>query len=470
RTLLLSQHHDCWIVPYNGKAGDTWADKVVKWTGNTNRYSDSVIGVAAGAVGGPCVKVFNTTGVRRTEWVRAGEILFKADVPPMGYRTYQLKNDRKAAGSAKVKQTAGGSWQVETDLYRIVLDPSKGGVITSWVAKRLGAKEFVEEGKSFNELRGNFYNAGGFRSSTETPAEIRVLEEGPAEVRLSIKGMIAGNPFTQVLTVQEGQPRVDMHLVIDWKGNPAIGEYSDAPKDNEVRKAYYDDRYKLLALFPLRLAAQRVFKNAPFDVAESRLDNTFYNRWDSIKNNVLLNWVDVEDGDGKYGMALFCDHTTSYGHGVDFPLALTVQYSGNGIFYRDYKIDGPTEMNYAWLPHAGSWDQAGIWAEGTKWNEPLIVRTGGVVEEERSLLQPERAGMEISSVTLEGNYLLARLFNAEATGPGQKLYLGFAAETAAEVGLDGRVIKEVAIRKERSGRRFVELSIPRFGIRTLRFK
>ena len=473
RTLLLSQHHDCWIVPYNGKPGDTWADKVVKWTGNTNLCSDSIIGAAvrqiSGVGGEPGVCVFNTTAVSRKEWVRVGKILFMAEVPPMGYRTYRLKEVRKLAGSAGITQLSGGLWQVETDLYRILLDPAKGGTITSWVGKKLGGNEFVEKGKRFNELRGNFYNAGGFRSSTESPAEIRVLEEGPAEVKLEIKGLIAGSPFTQVLTVQEGQPRVDMHLVIDWKGNPAIGEYSDAPKDNEVRKAYYDDRYKLLALFPLQLAGQKVYKNAPFDVTESRLDNTFYNRWDSIKNNVLLNWVDVVDGEGQFGMALFCDHTTSYGHGRDFPLALTVQYSGNGIFYRDYKIDGPTEMNYAWLPHAGKWDQAGIWAEGTKWNEPLIVRMGGI-EGSRSLLQLERPGMEISSLTMEGGDLLVRLFNAEATGSGQKLYLGFAAERAEEVGLDGGVIKGIPIRKEKSGRRYVELSIPRFGIRTLRFK
>ncbi|HEY4289603.1 MAG TPA: glycoside hydrolase family 38 C-terminal domain-containing protein [Puia sp.] len=483
RTLLLSQHHDCWIVPYNGKPGDTWADKVVKWTGNTNTFSDSVIGamvrrlsdsgeVGTGAGSGEMgFRVFNTTGVRRKEWVRVGRVLFQADVPPMGYRSYRLKDVRKVSGSAKVRQLSGGLWQVETDLYRIVVDPAKGGVITSWVAKGLGGKEFVGEGKGFNELRGNFYNAGGFRSSTETPAEIKVLEEGAAEVKLSIKGMIAGSPFTQVLTVQEGQPRVDMHLVIDWKGNPAIGEYFEVPKNEQVRKAYYDDRYKLLAMFPLQLAAQKVYKNAPFDVTESRLSNTFYNSWDSIKNNVLLNWVDVEDGAGEYGMALFCDHTTSYGHGADFPLALTVQYSGNGIFYRDYKIDGPTEMNYAWIPHAGKWDQAGIWAEGTKWNEPLVAHIAEVKKAGgRSLLWLERQGMEISSLTMEGGDLLVRLFNAEAAGDRQKLYFGFAAETVAETGLDGREIKQLTIRKNRSGQRFVELFLPRFGIRTIRFK
>ncbi len=124
RTLLLSQHHDCWIVPYNGKPGNTWADKVVGWTGNTNACSDSVTKAAVrqvdggdGVGGEPWVRVFNTTAVRREEFVRvelpAGwgmevpgqtlssqAILFKADVPPMGYRTYRLKKGGTAAVAA----------------------------------------------------------------------------------------------------------------------------------------------------------------------------------------------------------------------------------------------------------------------------------------------------------------------------------------------------------------------------------
>jgi len=515
RTLLLSQHHDCWIVPYNGKPGNTWADKVVTWTGNTNACSDSVAEVSVRQLSGAhgnsnpdrsvrYIRVFNTTSVSRQEYVRAAlppgweqasvsdlrgtkipgqllsarEILFKAQVPSMGYSTYILRSTTSAAPvtpassvPAAVTHLANGQYQVETDLYRILLDPAKGGTIISWQAKQLGGKEFVEEGKRFNELRGNFYNAGGFRSSTETPAEIRILENGPAEVKLEIKGAIAGSPFTQVLTVQEGRARVDLHLVIDWKDNPAIGEYFDLPKNEQVRKAYYDDRYKLLALFPLRLASQKVYKNAPFDVTESRLTNTFYNRWDSIKNNVLLDWVDVEDGAGHYGMALLSDHTTSYGHGEDFPLALTLQYSGNGIFYRDYKIDGPSEMNYAWIPHAGKWDRAGIWTEGTKWNAPLLARmSDGTRMGERSLLQPGQPGIEISSLTFEGDDLLVRLFNAEAADGDQRLYLGFATDRAAEVALNGQEIQTLAIRKDSTGRRYVELSIPRFGIRTIRFR
>ncbi|OQP56706.1 glycoside hydrolase family 38 C-terminal domain-containing protein [Niastella populi] len=470
RTLLLSQHHDCWIVPYNGKKGDTWADKVVRWTGFTNRVSDSITKSVTQQLSGNAgeyVRVFNTTAVERDEWVRFGDRLFRAKVPAMGYASYKLNALPSGKGAAATR-LGNGLVQVETDLYRMVVDPAKGGAITSWVAKQLGDKEFVEKGKLFNELRGNFYNNGGMQSSTDTKAEVEIIENGGAEVKLAIKGEIAGHPFTQVLTVQQGQPRVDCHLKIDWKGNPAIGEYHDEPKDTQVRKAYYDDRFKLLALFPVNLSSQKIYKNAPYDVTKSKLKNTFFNRWDSIKNNVLLNWVDVKDENGEYGMALFSDHTTSYTHGERFPLGLTLQYSGNGIFYRNYTIDGPTEVNYALLPHRGKWDQAGLWAEGARWSEPLITAAADS-EGQRSLLQPEK-GIEISSVTVSDKALQVRLFNAAAKTPTVKVYLGFTAATAVVVELDERKITTLPVHTDKTGRKWIEVSIPRFGIRTIKFE
>lgn len=469
RTLLLSQHHDCWIVPYNGKPGDTWADKVVRWTSFTNQICDSITKTATKQLSGnenTYIRVFNTTAVERNELVRYGDQLFRAKVPALGYASYQLNTLPMATGATVIKLN-NGNVQIETDLYRILVDPAKGGTITSWIAKHLGNKEFIKKGKRLNELRGNFYTRGGMQSSAETIAEMEVLEQGWAEVKLAIKGFIAGTPFTQTLTVQQGQPRVDIHLKIDWKDNPAIGEYYDEPKDTQVRKAYYDDRFKLLALFPVNLSQQKIVKNAPFDVTQSKLSNTFYNRWDSIKNNVLLNWVDVTDGKGEYGLALFSDHTTSYTYGENFPLGLTLQYSGNGIFYRNYTINGPTEINYALLPHKGKWDQAALWAESTKWNEPLIVTTANS-EEQRSLLQPQ-SGVEVSSLTIADNALLVRLFNAAAKGPTVKVYLGFTATTAMQIELDGRQIKTLPIHTDKTGRRYIEVSIPQFGIRTIKF-
>ncbi|MBN1846133.1 MAG: hypothetical protein JW810_10655 [Sedimentisphaerales bacterium] len=43
RGLMLSQHHDCWIVPYNGRPGRTWADNVTRWTSSARRIADRII-------------------------------------------------------------------------------------------------------------------------------------------------------------------------------------------------------------------------------------------------------------------------------------------------------------------------------------------------------------------------------------------------------------------------------------------
>jgi alpha-mannosidase len=511
--LLLSQHHDCWIVPYNMGQGNTWADKVVTWTGITNRNTDSIVVASTGAINGDntsgvdtkYVRVFNTLGIERNELVSVDmpvgwnrntvvldkqgheilsqvhgiHLMFKARVPSVGYTTYRLqKKEPNAKAGATATTQSDGKIKVATDLYTAIIDPKKGGTIESLIAKKLGNKEFVDKTNSrrFNELRGDFFKDGGFHSSTDQPAEVTVLENGPAQISLQVKGMIANNPFTQVLTFTQGQKRIDIHLKIDWQGNPGIGnQYGQTSKyeATSLKKAFYDDRDKLLALFPLNLKGQKVYKNAPFDVTESKLENTFFTRWDSIKNNVVLNWVDVTDANNTYGMAMLTDHTTNYAHGENFPLGLDVAYSGVGLWGRNYTLKYPTEMNYALIPHAAKWDKAGVWTESTRFNEPLkalITDAGpGKNNWSRSLINVAGPGFEVSSVTIDGNDLLVRLFNAEGDGQPKKITLDAVATKAEVVALNGDVVKDLTISKSTPATTTVSVAVPRFGIRTVRF-
>jgi alpha-mannosidase len=513
RTLLLSQHHDCWIVPYNGQPGDTWADKVTRWTGFTNRECDSVKAVAGASFShasgnAKSVVVFNTTSVDRNEVVgvalpanvdpvttgifdskgnqlvtqqkkqhdaEPAALFFKAKVPALGYAVFQIKAIKNVGerNGASVKIMPDGHYRIETDLYNITLDPARGGIVTSLIAKRLQNKEFVDQSnpRGFNEIRGNFYNDGGFKSNTDSAAKIEIMESGPLRVSLSIKGKIAGNDYTQLLTLAEGQPRIDIQTHIDWRGNPGIGQAMTPGtyKWELPAKPFYDDRNKLLALFPLNLKTQKVYKNAPFDVTESRLANTFFTRWDSIKNNVILNWVDVTGDNDQYGMALFTDHTTSYTHGKDFPLGLDLHYSGMGLWGRNYIINGPSDIHYALVPHAGKWDRAGIWTEGTKWNEPLVAQVSitPAGNAPRSLIRVSK-GVEVTSVTFSDKDMLVRLFNAEANSANVKLALSCKFNKAVLVELDGRKIKDLNIEKQGTGALGTTLAIPRFGIRTIK--
>ncbi|MET3977481.1 alpha-mannosidase [Mucilaginibacter sp. UYP25] len=508
RTLLLSQHHDCWIVPYNGKKGDTWADKVVDWTANTNRICDSIINNAQALINnktssGNYFTVYNTTGIDRDEVVfieapkgidikqlsifnstglqmpaQLGsdktKLFFKAQVPAMGYAVYQLKAQQVSViKGASVTVLKNGLYLMETDLYKIIIDPAHGGALKSIVAKTLNNKQFVDQknARAFNEIRGNFYNGGGFKSTTDNPAKVEIIEQGPLQIKLSIKGTLNGSDYTQLLTVTQGNPRIDLSVNINWKGNPGIGQATppNTYRLDNPEKAFYNDKEKLLAYFPLNLSQQNVYKNAPFDVTESKLNNTFFTRWDSIKNNIILNWVDVTDQDNQYGMALFTDHTTSYAHGENFPLGLNIQYSGLGLWGKDHSITGPTTINYALVPHAGKWDKAAIQQQNNEWNEPLSVAAlSSVPTSSGKSLVKVPFGYEISAVNFDGNDMMVRLFNTGAANVKSKVTFNCKADKIVLSELNGKSVETMVAKKTKNGETSISIAMPKFGIRTIR--
>ena len=533
RTLLLSQHHDCWITPYNrsgaadhlttapssltpaqsGAAVNSWAEKVAVWTDNTRQTSDTITQGALVALSPATaddrtfIRVFNTLGVGRNELASAtlpagwdttrvrvldgddrevpsqiisrsgsNQVLFAADVPSIGYNTYRL--DKKPAATSKgshVSIQADGTYKLETDLYTLTVDPAHGGTISSLQSKELKHKEFVDgaNARRFSEMRGYFFDEGKYHSSAEQPAKLTILENGPVGLRVQVDGLIGVHPFTQIITLAQGQPRIDFNLKINWQGNPGIGDgYAQtAWRKEDDHKAFYNNREKLLALFPLNLKTQKIYKNAAFDVTESKLSDTFFTNWSGIKNDIFLNWVDATDGSNQYGLALLTDHTTSYAHGADVPLGLTLQYSGIGLWGRNHRIDGPTELNYALVPHAGKWDQAGIWTASDRWNEPLVTRVmnlnspGGGAR--KSLLSVSGSGYEISSMHMGGKDFFVRFFNAEGDASPRQISFDGHADTIEAVGLDGSKIRDLPQRKE-AGKSIFSLSLARMGVQTIR--
>jgi alpha-mannosidase len=177
RNVLLTQHHDCWIVPYNGRLGSTWADQVRRWTNVSNAVSDLALGRSVDALlegkggrRGRFVRLFNSTaapldtvvpvavphiaGPSRTTSIDAdgcrcatqvaasdqpgqSELLVRATVPPLGYATIELRDDAQATESPVTTKTAATAVVMESDQYRIAFDPAKGGTIRSWSASTL---------------------------------------------------------------------------------------------------------------------------------------------------------------------------------------------------------------------------------------------------------------------------------------------------------------------------------------------
>jgi len=501
RQLLLAQHHDCWIVPYNGKPGNNWADKVKRWTDFSNQVSDKAISSTTDSPS--YIKVFNTSAYQRNDLVKIlipenfsleniavqtekgkflpAEILqdnekswlsFKAEIPAFGFQVFKLVEGKQHTDSSFYIERENNLMIINSPNYQLTLDRSKGGSIISLIAKKLENKEFVDQNnkQKFSGLQANFYEKDGFKTTFKENAEIDIVSQSSTSLKLQIKTQINTVPIIKTIVLYHENPRIDFNLKINWEENIGIGINTDKKfRKNPVKKAFYDDRGKLLTIFPLNLEGQKLFKNAPFDVMESKLENTFYDSWDGIKNNMIVNWVDVTDKDEKYGFALFSDHTTTYTHDKDFPLGLNLQYSGAGLWGKNYTIDGPSEINYSIIPHRGNWQEAQIWKKNRDWDEPLRAK---FLEDEpqqfsASFLNFEKQDWELTSVEQRGNEIYMRIFNPSSNSQQGKVNFKFNPGTIALVELNGDQKELIEVSKNKENYQ-VEISIPQFGFRTLK--
>ena len=506
RTLMLAQHHDSWIVPYNNLHGKgTWADWIERWTESADSRAIHIINGAQQAMAGKpydngkeaVLRVWNTQGVARREvvsvalpkaWrgggvavkdcdgadieavVDGSTLTFMADVPAFGYSSYKLSPvGERVAANDEIRKT-----YIENDLYRISVDPERGGVINELVVKQGGVSfDYVDKASkhAMGELYGHFYNRDRFCSSMEQPARVKAGSRGDFEQWLIIEGEIASHPFSQRITIRKGSPEIDIELKIDWKHNEGIGEFMQRDARAENYRACYDDRFKLSLLFPAALGDVVVDKNAPFDVCRSKLTNTHFKSWDSIKNNVILHWVDIAQPErGGRGLALMTDHTTSYRHGKGEPLGLTVQYSGNGLWGRNYPLRGATHLRCAIVPHRGEWDKAGVEQLRASRNEPLLCSLHADAEvESRSLLSVKGTGYEVVAAYPVQQGWVVRLYNASGSERSCRVAIAADCCDVAAIDLNDNIVGSYHLKRTAEGAS-IDISMPRFGIKTLLIK
>ncbi len=511
RTLMLAQHHDCWIVPYNGKPNDTWAHKVTRWTATTNRVSEKVktelfkqdkVKTDSNSEK-LLVRVYNTLAHHQNKMVslllnedlqqshlevytmkgdklpsqiytdQEGDrcIAFMAVVPSMGYETFEIRKVNSGNHQIEKCKEYSGTLKIKTNYYEIEFDADKGGCITSLVDKSNNDRQLLLPGRYLNNLKGFFYNENQFHNGFESKAKVTVVEDGAVFVKVKVENEIAGNKYQQFITISKYNPIIDFDLHIDWNGQPGIGAYDHSQnyRAEDRRKAFYNDACKLHVEFPLAKVGKRLFKNAPFDVFESELNNTLYSSWDSIKHNVILNWVDLTDSKSEYGVSLFTDHTTSYLHSDDLSLGLTVNYIGKGLWGRDYGVDGSTRMHYALMAHHDDWEEAGIEHLSNEWNEPMIASIIDNKEDviSESLFEVDDQNLHVSSMIIDGEDLIIRFFSTSSNNDEKVIKWNCVADEIELTDLNNKKQKQLKPEYEKS-QMITYLKLPQFGIQTMR--
>lgn len=505
RTLMLAQHHDSWIVPYNElNEKGTWADNIAIWTSSADCNCEEALAevVPVGEVKDNLfnVKVINTLGFSRNSVVSVtvpssflgknlrvkdskgkdvrfsltgDRIVFRVGMRPFSMATFSVKVASKHKESrtlVKEYSSEDGLVTVASDLYTITFDPSRGGTIVGLKTSLGDEYADAKSARSINELRGFFYDEGKWHSSADAPARISVKKTEGLTSEVEIEGSIAGMPFKQTIVLTDGDPLITCSLHIDWKSDVGIGKYRQSDAYDSRRRAFYDDRFKLNVLFPTSLVNPSLYKDAPFDVCKSAEEDTFYDSWDRIKHNIIHDWVDLLGEDGK-GLALFSDHTTSYSFGKEFPLGLTVQFSGNGLWGRSHPVSGTTEIRYAFMPHSGAWDSAGVYEKNQEWNEPLMCFvTADDSTNEHSFIDADGTGYAVSAFCqTEGGFML-RLYNADGDDNVKTIRLGFPVSEIVETDLIGNAVSRVELNEKSGSSGSFSVSAPRFSIRTYLLK
>lgn len=529
--LLYSQHHDIWICATTREGRKSWSWQADHATARAEELSDEIIEQALEALQPPRssaltasndgetaqVLVVNTLGRARQDIAEATLVLpvgtraveleepggrrvpvqlrpmrfygdgslntarvtFSARSPGFGLQTYLVKpvpEERKPQPGVRV-ETAEDAVVIESDLYKIVLDPKRGGVIRSLYHKELDW-EFSgagETGGGFNEYRGYFIDEQQWLSSADSRVKIEVLESGPVRARVQMSGKIGKHRFRTLIGVAKGERIIDFQVRFDFRGETWVGDPWEVPAEDrrtERRRSHHDDRWKLHASFPMPVRQPELYKDAPFDVCRSRHQDTLFQSWDEIKHNVLLNWVDLFDAHSGFGLGVLSDHTTSYSYGDDHPLALTLGWGWEGGFWwGKCPLRGRQEVRYALIPHRGRWDEAQLAWDRARWSEPFVVGVGhGDVpasKESQALFELSRSGFELTSAFVQDGDLLLRIFNAEGEDESCELLLHRRPHRAELTELDGRSVRELAV-TEKNGAYQVALELPRFGLRTVR--
>ena len=203
--------------------------------------------VAELSIAGDAVVAINPLGRARDGWVRAvlppelygstfrvvergtnlevpfqrlaatSEILFRAaDVPPVGYRVYDLVPGTPTAVPAGMLEVTGTS--IENDFYRLVLDPADGSLSSLYDKQR--AVELVDAGSTygFNALASNVKSQIDTSSppvaNLPTSATVTIDSSGPMLGALRVTR--TGTPHVETIyRLGRGEDRVEWENVLD---------------------------------------------------------------------------------------------------------------------------------------------------------------------------------------------------------------------------------------------------------------
>lgn len=299
-----------------------------------------------------------------------------SDVPALGFAVYHLAGLKTAPVSpdhaAATVSAPGDAW-LENEACRLELDPASGA-ITRLSVKAGGWEALAAPGNviAMEEDHGDLWEPyhsldGGSRIamkdrhlppaadkavlSTTQAGEPGLLSRGPVVSEFSVSHPFSTQGrFQTTVRLFAGLERIEIH----------------------TRLLNQDRFVRYRAFFPSTIDQGQITREIPFGAIQQP---------DGIEFPAQ-NWLDY--GDGQRGLALL-NRGLPGNNAADGTLILSllrstciVAYGFGGGYEPGMSSDSGFEegkelsFDYALLPHAGSWSQAGVFRSGLEFNQPLM--------------------------------------------------------------------------------------------------
>ena len=288
---------------------------------------------------GARVRVYNSKGEevpaqREETEEKGGCITFLARVPSVGSAVYDVRED---TGPCKIETGLKVTTQsLENEKYIVTLNDN--GDIEQIFDKNLG-RELLS---SPIRLALHDYDGAGtypaweltYKEVSAAPREFaanpefKILENGPARVAVEVVRRAADSTFKQVISLDTQGDRVDVYNEVDWCSYRSLLKV-EFPFTAANRKAGYD----------LGLGVIERGNSRP-----------------SLYEVPAVNWADITDTGGEFGVSVFSDSRTGWDKPADNTLRLTAVHSPRGA-YRDaqHLLDfGLNRFSFAVYSHPGS--------------------------------------------------------------------------------------------------------------------
>jgi alpha-mannosidase len=321
-----------------------------------NVAREDVVEAAVGFPGGTpkAVRVIGPDGKEVPAQLSNGKVLFLAKAPSVGYAVYDVEPAETPAAGSTLKVTESS---LENARYRISIDQNGdiGGIFDKTVKKDLLLTPARLEIKTDKPVQWPAWNmdwedqSRAPRAFVGGPAQIRIVENGPARVAVEVSRETEGSKFVETIRLAAGDAgnRVEIGNVIDWN-----------TKESHLK-----------AVFPLTASNPVATYNWDIGAIERGTDNP--KKFEVPSHQ----WVDLTDRSGAYGATVLTDCKNGSDKPDDNTLRLTlIRTPGTRGSYDDQGTQdlGHHEFVYGLAGHAGDWRKGQTDWQAYRLNQPLV--------------------------------------------------------------------------------------------------